>query len=149
MDIFWIVVGDGGYILAVGGLLLMVVDIFWLVVSGGGWWWIYFGWWRLVVDLFWLFEGGSGWQWVVAWFSLTHIFTLKFILIGLFIRLIGLVKFRLASSPKWCALEHFIAVVYGPLIYVRNKWLPKTLVKTICWGVLLAITDTERKAVIS
>ena len=58
MDIFWLVVGGGGYILAgseflanVGGSWWVVVDIFWLVVGGGGyilasggWWWIYFGW---------------------------------------------------------------------------------------------------------
>ena len=33
---FWLVVGDGGYILAVGGRWWVLVDIFWLVVGGGG-----------------------------------------------------------------------------------------------------------------
>ena len=31
LDVFWIVVGDGGYILAVGGW-------WWMVVDGGVWW---------------------------------------------------------------------------------------------------------------
>ena len=39
LDIFWFVVGGGGYNLAVGGL--------W------AWYWIYFGWWWVVV-------GGGG-----------------------------------------------------------------------------------------
>ena len=42
VDIFWLVVGGSGYILA----------------GGGGWWWT-FGWWWVVVD-------GGGWKWVVA-----------------------------------------------------------------------------------
>ena len=57
---WWVVVGDGGYILASGGWWWVVVDIFWLVVGGGGWWWIYFGWWWVVVD------GGGSWWIVVA-----------------------------------------------------------------------------------
>ena len=28
----------------------MVVDIFWLLVGDGGLWWLYFGWWCVVVD---------------------------------------------------------------------------------------------------
>ena len=31
VDIFWLVVGAGGW-------FWLVVDIFWLVVDGGGWW---------------------------------------------------------------------------------------------------------------
>ena len=57
VDIFGLLVGDGGYILA-----------------GVGWWWMvlnsrehYFWWWWVGVD-------GGGWWWVVAWFSLTQIF---------------------------------------------------------------------------
>ena len=57
MDIFWIVVGGGGYILAVGAWWGMLVDIFWLVVGvsgyilmdGGGWEWVVVdggGWWH-------------------------------------------------------------------------------------------------------
>ena len=55
--------GVGGYILAVGESWWVVVDIFWLVVGGGGWcgyilagggsWWVVVGrggsWW-VVVD---------------------------------------------------------------------------------------------------
>lgn len=43
MDIFWIVVDGGGYILAVGRWWLIVVGIFWLVVSGAGSWWVALG----------------------------------------------------------------------------------------------------------
>ena len=40
VDIFWLVVGCGGYILAGGGWWWVVVDIFWLVVGSCGWWWV-------------------------------------------------------------------------------------------------------------
>ena len=55
MDIFWIVVGGSGYILAGGGWW-MGVDIFWLVVGGGGWWWMVVGggWWHSLVKMFWI-----------------------------------------------------------------------------------------------
>ena len=50
VDIFWLVVGNGGW--------------WWVVVGRGGYilagdvcWWIYFGWWRVVV-------GCGGWLWV-------------------------------------------------------------------------------------
>ena len=50
VDIFWLVLGGGGYILADGGWSWVVVDIFWLVVggggyilAGGGWWWMVVG----------------------------------------------------------------------------------------------------------
>ena len=56
VDIFWLVVGGSGYILAGGGCWWVVLDIFWLVVGGGGWWWIYFGWWWVVV------AGGLVWS---------------------------------------------------------------------------------------
>ena len=59
VDIFWLVVGGGGYILAgseflanVGGSWWVVMDIFWQVVVGGGSWWV-------VVDIFWLVVGGG------------------------------------------------------------------------------------------
>ena len=65
-------VGNGGYILAVGRWWWMEVDIFCLMVGGCGWW-------RVVVDIFSLVVGGGGyiladggWWWVVAWFSLTR-----------------------------------------------------------------------------
>ena len=35
VDIFWLVVGGGGW-------QWVVVDILWLVVGGGGWWWVVF-----------------------------------------------------------------------------------------------------------
>ena len=38
VDIFWLVVGGSGYILASGGWWWVVVDTFWLVVGLGGWW---------------------------------------------------------------------------------------------------------------
>ena len=38
-----------------------------------------------------------------------EIFTLKLLLTCLFISLIELLKFRLASSANWCTLEYFIA----------------------------------------
>ena len=44
----------------------MVVDIFWLVVGDGGYWWIHFGWWWVVVDIFWLVVSDVGWWWVVV-----------------------------------------------------------------------------------
>ena len=40
VDIFWLVMGDGGYILAGGELWRVLVDIFWLIMGGGGWWWV-------------------------------------------------------------------------------------------------------------
>ena len=53
--------------MADGGLRWVVVDIFWLVVGGGGYiladsgsWGIYFGSWWVAVDIFWLAVGGSG-----------------------------------------------------------------------------------------
>ena len=49
VDIFWLVVGGGGYILAGDGWWWVVVDIFWLVMVGGGWWWTYFGWWWVLL----------------------------------------------------------------------------------------------------
>ena len=49
VDIYWLVVGGCGYILAGGGWWWVVVDMIWLVVGGGGWWQIYFGWWWVVV----------------------------------------------------------------------------------------------------
>ena len=64
MDIVWIVVGSGGYILAIGGWW----GVSGYILRGGGWCWIYFGWWwvvldifSLVVDIFWLVVGGGGW----------------------------------------------------------------------------------------
>ena len=39
----------------------MVVDIFWLLVGGGGWRQVYFDWWWVVVDIFWQVVGGGGW----------------------------------------------------------------------------------------
>ena len=48
VDIYWLAVGGGRYILAGGGWCWVVVDIFWLVVGGGGWWWMVVnggGWW--------------------------------------------------------------------------------------------------------
>ena len=59
LDIFWIVVGGGGHILAVGGWCWMVEDIFWLVVDGGGYILAGGGWWCMVV-------GGCGCLWMVA-----------------------------------------------------------------------------------
>ena len=38
VDIFWLVVGGSGYILASGGWWWVVVDKFWLVAGLGGWW---------------------------------------------------------------------------------------------------------------
>ena len=44
MNIFWPLLGSGpflgggGYILGGGGKWWVVVDIFWLVVGVGGWW---------------------------------------------------------------------------------------------------------------
>ena len=58
VEIFWLVVVGGEYILAGGGCWWVVVDIFWMLVDGG---------------IFWLVVGGGGSLWVVAWFSLTHI----------------------------------------------------------------------------
>ena len=52
VDIFWLVVGGCGYILAGGGR-------WWMVVGGGEWWWV-------VVDIFWLVVGDGGWWWVVV-----------------------------------------------------------------------------------
>ena len=59
MDIFRLVVGGGGYVLAGGGWWCVVVDKFWLVVddggyilAGGGWWWMVVvggGWWHSLV----------------------------------------------------------------------------------------------------
>ena len=43
VNIFWVVVGGGGYILAGGG---------WGVVGGGGYILAGGGWWWLVVDMF-------------------------------------------------------------------------------------------------
>ena len=47
VDIYWVVVGGDGYILAGGEWWWVVVDIFWLVegdgeyiLAGGRWWWI-------------------------------------------------------------------------------------------------------------
>ena len=40
VDIFWLVVGGGGYILAGGELWRVLADIFWLIMGGGGWWWV-------------------------------------------------------------------------------------------------------------
>ena len=69
MDIFWIVVNGGGYILAVGGRWWMVVDIFWLVVGGG--WWVFGGmlwsnplgicktWWRISPKTRWRVKHGG------------------------------------------------------------------------------------------
>ena len=38
VDIYWVMVGVGGYILAGGGWWRVVMDVFWLVVGGGEWW---------------------------------------------------------------------------------------------------------------
>ena len=38
VDLFWLVLGGGGYILPGGGWRWVVVDIFWLLVGDGGWW---------------------------------------------------------------------------------------------------------------
>ena len=59
VSIFWLVVGDGGYILPGVGWWWVVVDIFWLLVGGGGCWWICFGWWWVVMD------GGGWWHGLV------------------------------------------------------------------------------------
>ena len=46
VEIFWLVVVGGEYILAGGGCWWVVVDIFWMLVDGGyilassGWWWV-------------------------------------------------------------------------------------------------------------
>ena len=43
VDIFWLVVGDGRYILGTGGRLWMVVSDcgwLWVVMDGGAWWWV-------------------------------------------------------------------------------------------------------------
>ena len=60
-------------VLAVGEQWWVLVDISWLVVGGGGyilagvgWWWIYFGWCWVVVDIFWLVMGGGECWWMVA-----------------------------------------------------------------------------------
>ena len=57
MDIFWIVVGSRGYILALGGWWGMLVDTFWLVVGGGGY--------TLTGGGGYILAGGGLW-WVVA-----------------------------------------------------------------------------------
>ena len=66
MNIFWLLPGGGGYILADGGCS-------WMAVSGSGQWWIYLGCWWVVVDIFWLVVGGGGyifagggWWWMVV-----------------------------------------------------------------------------------
>ena len=74
MDIFWIVVGDEGYILAASGWLWKmvgifwwggrVVDIFWLVVGGGGYILDGGGWWLMLVSgcgRLWMVMNGGGW----------------------------------------------------------------------------------------
>ena len=38
VDLFWLVLGGGEYILPGGGWRWVVVDIFWLLVGDGGWW---------------------------------------------------------------------------------------------------------------
>ena len=61
VDIFCVVVGGVGYILAAGRWKWMVVGGVGYILAGGGWWWIYFGWLWVVVDIFWLVVGGGGW----------------------------------------------------------------------------------------
>ena len=50
MDIFWLVVVDGGeYILAGGGWWQVVMDVGEYILAGGGWWWMVVdgcGWWH-------------------------------------------------------------------------------------------------------
>ena len=48
-----------------------------------------------------------------------ELLTLKLSLTCLFVSLIELLNFRLASSAKWCILEYFIACS-RPLIYVTT-----------------------------
>ena len=43
VDIFWLVVGGGGYILAGGGWLRVVVGSCGYILAGGGWWWMLVG----------------------------------------------------------------------------------------------------------
>ena len=38
VDVFWLMVGGGGYILAGGGCCWVLVNIFWLMVGAAGWW---------------------------------------------------------------------------------------------------------------
>ena len=47
------------------GLRWVMVDIFWLLVGGGGWWLTCFGWWWVVVDIFWVVVGDAGSCWMV------------------------------------------------------------------------------------
>ena len=73
VDIFWLVVGGGGWRWTYFG--------WWWVLVDGGWWWTYFGcWWVVVdgggwlwvvVDIFWIVVGRGGLWWIVSQFSLT------------------------------------------------------------------------------
>ena len=49
VDLLWLVVGDGGFILGGGR--------WWWVYLGGGGWCVFFGWWWMVVSIFWVGVG--------------------------------------------------------------------------------------------
>ena len=69
MNIFWLLRSGGPFF----GKWKVAVDIFWLVVggcgyilAGGGWWWTYFGWWWVAVGGGgYILDGGGSW-WLVA-----------------------------------------------------------------------------------
>ena len=68
VDIFWLVVGVGGNILAGGGRWWMVVGGGGHILAGGGWWWVMMGGGGYILD------GGGSWWMVVScgewWHSL-------------------------------------------------------------------------------
>ena len=140
----------GGWWWICFGCRWVVVDGGWYILAGGRWWW-------LVVNIFWLVEGRSGfilavlgWYWVVLGGGMVQ--SNPYIHFKV---LINLLIYQVNRVDKVQACIICKMVCFGtfycrgrPLIYVRNKWRPKPLAKTICLGVLLAITDTESKAVI-
>ena len=59
MNIFWLLLGGSPFF----GWWCVMVDIFWLMVGDGGCWWIYFDWWGVVGagGRWWMVVGRSGW----------------------------------------------------------------------------------------
>ena len=102
VDVFWLVVGDGGW-------WWVYYDWWWLIVGGGGTWGIYFGWWWVMVD-------GGGW-----WHSLAIPATL--IYLGILLEVIQkvcqhfLTPFHLCNLLKndkiWHGTEKCLLSIYG------------------------------------
>ena len=113
MDIFWLVVGGGGYTLAgseflanIGGSWWVVVDIFWLVVGGGGHILAGGRWWGIVVGEGGYILAGGGWWWTYFgwWWVVVDIF---WMVVG------GGVSWWIVMDDGWqFSLTHFISKAF-------------------------------------